>query len=66
MLDTDQYAGLAVMALDHGDRGAHVLFEPIDVSAVLKPQGRIGMAEAIDAALVAVGVSFQPCSFDQG
>ncbi len=66
MLDTDEHAGLAVMAFDHGDRGAHVLLEPIDIGTVLKPQGRIGMAQAVDAALVAVGVPLKPCGFDEG
>ena len=54
------------MAFDHGHRGPHILLEPVNVGAVLKPQGRIGMAEAIDAALVAVCVAFEPRRLDQG
>ena len=54
------------MPLNHGDGSPHVLFEPIDVGAVLKPERRIGMAEAVDAALVAVGIPLKTCGFDQG
>ena len=58
MLNADEDAGLTVMAFDHGDGRPHVLLEPVDVGAVLKPEGRIGMAQAIDAAFIAVCVTF--------
>ena len=35
MLDTHKNSGLAVVPLNHGDGSPHVLFEPIDVGAVL-------------------------------
>ena len=66
MLDTHKNPGLAIMAFDRGDRRSHVLLAPIDIGAVLKPQGRVGMAEAVDAALVTVGVSLKVCCLDQG
>ena len=39
------------MALDHLDRRTHVLFQPIDVGAVLKPERRIGVSETVDGPL---------------
>ena len=57
ILNALENMSLPVMTFNCLNRRAHVLLEPIDVGAVLKPQGRIGMAEAVDAALVAIAVS---------
>ncbi len=56
-LDARQHLGLPVLALDHLHRRAHVLFESIDVGAVLKPEGRVGMTQALDVALSALAVA---------
>jgi hypothetical protein len=52
--DPDQNIGLAVMAFDHGDGCAYILFEPIDIGAVLQPEGRIGVSQAAEGVAIAV------------
>ncbi len=66
MLNADEDVRLAIVSLDHCDRGAHILLEPVDICAMLKPEGRIGVAQAVDGALVAVGVAFKPGGSEQG
>ena len=39
------------MALDHLDRRAHVLFQPIDVGAIFQTERWIGVSETVDGAL---------------
>lgn len=60
VLDTHKNPGLAIVAFDHGHRSGHILLEPIDVGAVLKPQGRLGVPQFVDATLVVVCVSLAP------
>jgi hypothetical protein len=38
---------MAIMVLDHLDRGAHLFGQNIDVHALAKPEGGVGVAEAI-------------------
>jgi len=38
---------MPIMLLDHLDRGAHLLGEDIDIDTFAKPEGGIGMPEAI-------------------
>ena len=63
-LDASKNFGLSVMALDHLDRCAHVLFQPIDVGAVLQPECHIGVAQAVDGSLSPYAV-FQQARFFQ-
>ena len=58
-LDASKHLGLPVMALDHLDRCAHVLLQPIDVGAILQPECRIGVPEAVDGALTPDAVFLQ-------
>ena len=50
-LNASKHLGLSVMALDHLDGRAHVLFQPINVGAVLEPERRIGVPETVDGPL---------------
>ena len=44
---------VAVMVLDHLDRGAHLLREKIHIDPFRQPEGGVGMTKAIGAALTA-------------
>ncbi len=65
MLNPNELICLAIVAFDHCDRRAHVLLEPVDLRPVLEAEGLIGMPEAVDRSLIAVGVIFEPCCLQE-
>lgn len=48
ILNALENMSLPVMTFNCLNRRAHVLLEPIDVCAILEPECRVGMAEAVD------------------
>ena len=50
---------VAVIVLDHLDRSAHLLSEPVDVGTFHKSESRVGVAERIRASTLACGAEQQ-------
>ena len=65
MLDAKEQMGLAMSVLNHLDQGTHVLIQPKDIGAVLEVQRRVGVAESVDGAVVAIGPLLQEHSLQQ-
>ncbi len=56
---------MAVVLLNHPDRGSHVLGQGLNGRAFLKPYRRIGMTQARDRVLLALRVILEPAGLQE-
>jgi len=56
---------MAIVLLNHPDRGSHVVGQCLNRRAFLKAYGRIGMTQACDRMFLALRVVFEPTGLQE-